>query len=45
MKKPIVSTDRNGKVFTIDGRYVGQDKKMEDLPKGIYIVDGKKYVK
>lgn len=45
IKKPIVSTYRNGKVFTIDGRYIGQDKRLEDLPKGIYIVDGKKYVK
>ena len=31
------------RIFTTDGRYVGTDK--EALPKGIYIVGGKKFAK
>ena len=33
----------NGRIYTIDGRYVGTNKAM--LPSGLYIVDGKKFVK
>ncbi len=36
----------SGKVFTLDGRQVGTGiKSLDDLPHGIYIVDGKKIVK
>lgn len=33
----------NGRIYTIDGRYVGTNKAL--LPSGMYIVDGKKFVK
>lgn len=33
----------NGRIYTLDGRYVGTD--MSSMPKGVYIVDGKKVVK
>ncbi len=32
----------SGKIYSIDGRYVGSDK--ADIGKGIYIMDGKKFV-
>ena len=37
------TTDTNGKIYTIDGRYVGYD--FNRLGKGIYVTDGKKVVK
>lgn len=40
---PIVSGQNNGRIFTIDGRYVGKD--LNALKKGIYIINGKKIVK
>ena len=33
----------DGRIFTIDGRFIGTDK--EALPKGLYIMNGKKFVK
>ena len=37
---------QSGKVFTLDGRQVGSGiQSLDDLPHGIYIVDGKKIVK
>ena len=33
----------SGRIYTIDGRYVGTSK--ASLPSGLYIVDGKKFVK
>ena len=34
----------SGNIYTVDGRLVRQNAtSLEDLPKGIYIVDGKKY--
>ncbi len=36
----------NGKVYTIDGKLVaGDSKNLNALPSGVYIVNGKKYVK
>lgn len=40
--KPAV-TAKSQKVYSIDGRYLGND--LNSLPKGIYVVDGKKMVK
>ena len=37
-----VATPTTGKIYTIDGRYVGKDK--DALVKGLYIMDGKKFV-
>ena len=37
-----VATPTTGKIYTIDGRYVGKDKAA--LVKGLYIMDGKKFV-
>ena len=31
-------------VYTINGQKVASDKSLNDLPKGIYIVNGKKYI-
>ena len=36
-------TVANGRIYTIDGRFVGTDFSV--LKKGIYIVDGKKIIK
>ncbi len=33
------------KVYTIDGRYVGKVGNMDSLPKGLYILNGQKYLK
>ena len=33
----------DGRVYTIDGKYVGNDA--NKLPRGIYVIDGKKVVK
>lgn len=33
---------QSGNVYTIQGQYVGHGVDMEQLPKGVYIVDGKK---
>lgn len=33
-----------GKVYSISGRYIGENVEMKSLPKGIYIVDGVKIV-
>ncbi len=41
--RPSNSKRINNRVYTIDGRYVGTD--MRGLKNGIYIVNGKKYVK
>ena len=36
------ATISDGKIYTIDGRYIGKDK--ESLKKGIYIMNGKKFI-
>ncbi|MBP5258923.1 MAG: hypothetical protein J6Z41_09370, partial [Prevotella sp.] len=41
---PVPQTYQNGNVYTITGKYVGKDIELDRLPKGIYIVNGKKYV-
>lgn len=41
--RPNFSKATGNRIYTIDGRYVGTD--MRNLKKGIYIVNGKKYVK
>lgn len=33
----------DGRIFTLDGRYVGKDA--GSLPHGIYIIDGKKIIR
>ena len=33
-----------GKVYSISGRYMGENVDMKSLPKGVYIVDGIKIV-
>ena len=39
-----VEVDRtNGKVYTVDGKYVGKD--VNRMQKGVYIVNGKKVIK
>lgn len=35
----------NGKVYTVAGQYVGEGEDMNRLPKGVYIVNGKKIIK
>lgn len=40
--EPAVAADKLGKVYTISGQYVGND--LNNLPKGIYILNGKKYM-
>lgn len=40
----IVKPEFSGNVYTIDGRIVGTDGKLEGLPKGIYIVNKKKII-
>jgi M6 family metalloprotease-like protein len=39
----IVEPDKSGRIYTVDGRYVGTD--MQQLKHGIYIVNGKKIVR
>jgi hypothetical protein len=34
----------NGNVYSLDGRLVRTDGKLENLPKGIYIVNKKKVI-
>ena len=41
--KPLV--DDNAKVYTVGGIYVGKAADFESLPKGLYIINGKKFVK
>ncbi len=38
-----VSTLKTGRIYTLDGRFVGTD--LQSLGKGLYIIDGKKIVK
>jgi alpha-amylase len=40
----MVKPEFSGNVYTIDGRIVGTDGKLEGLPKGIYIVNKKKII-
>jgi hypothetical protein len=35
-------TDPNVRIYKINGQYVGH--RLEDLPEGIYIINGKKYL-
>lgn len=42
VEEVVKSTVANGKVFSINGQYMGNS--LENLPKGIYILNGKKYV-
>lgn len=35
---------KTGRVYSISGQYLGERENMERLPKGIYIIDGKKEV-
>lgn len=37
-----VAADKFGKVYNISGQYVGKD--LNNLPKGVYILNGKKYM-
>lgn len=39
---PVVESLTNSDVFTVTGQYVGRDVDLGTLPKGIYIVNGKK---
>ncbi len=41
---PSVLTRTKGDVYTIQGQYVGRDIDLKRLPRGIYIIDGKKKV-
>lgn len=34
----------NGRVYSVGGQYLGESKDMRKLPKGVYIIDGKKKV-
>lgn len=38
------STRNDGRIYNINGQMVGQGEKLSTLPKGLYIVNGKKYV-
>jgi len=41
-----IDEDRtNGKVYTVDGKYVGKDVNFNRMQKGVYIVNGKKVIK
>ena len=41
-----VPTATDGKVYSINGQLVGKDmKSLGSLPSGIYIINGKKYIK
>lgn len=44
--KPIINydSDASGNVYSLDGRLVRTDGKLENLPKGIYIVNKKKII-
>ena len=44
--KPIINydSDASGNVYSLDGRLVRTDGKLENLPKGIYIVNNKKII-
>ena len=35
---------KRGPVYTVDGRMVNSDGDLKKLPKGIYIMDGKKFI-
>lgn len=39
-----IVTSNKGKVYSLDGRLMGEAKEISSLPKGIYIVNGKKIV-
>lgn len=40
----IVKSEQSAKVYTLDGRLVSSDGQMDNLPKGVYITKGKKYI-
>ena len=40
----IFKTVGNGKVYTLDGRLVRTNGSLDNLPKGVYIINGKKHV-
>lgn len=39
------SQDVHGTVFDLSGRRVGENGNIDNLPKGVYIINGKKYIK
>lgn len=39
-----VDSLKRGPVYTVDGRMVNSDGDLKNLPKGIYIMDGKKFI-
>lgn len=40
----ITSEVKSGKVYSIDGKYIGEDVNLNRMQKGIYIVNGKKVI-
>ena len=38
------ANDQADKVYTLDGRLVRTNGSLDNLPKGVYIIKGKKYV-
>jgi len=41
----MVTNNSSGKIYDVNGRYVGERKDLDELPRGLYIIDGKKIVK
>ena len=39
-----ISKNETGKVYSISGRYMGENVNMKSLPKGVYVVDGVKII-
>ena len=36
--------EETGKVFSMTGQYMGERESLKSLPKGVYIIDGKKVI-
>jgi hypothetical protein len=39
----IIDSSTNGRIYSVSGQYMGE--KFEKLPKGVYVIDGKKVIK
>ena len=39
----IIDSSANGRIYSVSGQYMGE--KLEKLPKGVYVLDGKKVIK
>ena len=41
----VKSTDENAPIYDLNGRFVGRKDQLQNLPKGVYIINGKKVLR